>query len=127
MTQERQANLQLLGMLAITVVTGAMFWIGEDAQAGLRSGALLLAATLVVYVGRSRSATIEAVSGIGDERTVSLYGRALAFAGSVLSLVLPGWWLVTVARGEADDTLAALCLVFAVAFVGACVVLQRRS
>jgi len=127
MTLPSQAHLQLAGMLAITAVTATVFWLAEGAQEGLQTGGLLLAFTLVIALGRSRSATVEAMSGIGDERTVSLCSRAMAFAGSLLSLVLPGWWLVTVARGEGDDTLAALCAVFTLAFLGACVVLQRRG
>ena len=43
------------------------------------------------------------MSGIGDERTRSLYRDACAFAGSVMSFVLPGWWLVTVAKGDPND------------------------
>lgn len=127
MTLRTQAHVQLAGMLAITALTAAAFWAGEGPRAGLTSGALLLAVALFVHLGRRRSETLEALGGIGDERTVSLYARASAFAGNVLALVLPGWWLVTVAQGEPDETLSALCAVFAVAFLGACVVLPRRG
>jgi hypothetical protein len=67
------------------------------------------------------------MSGIGDERTRNLYRDACAFAGSVMSFVLPGWWLVTVRKGNPNETVALLCAVFAVAWAGAAVVLPRRS
>jgi hypothetical protein len=44
-----------------------------------------------------------------------------------MSFVLPGWWLVTVAKGEPDTTLSLLCAIFAGAWAGAAVVLPRRS
>jgi hypothetical protein len=40
-----------------------------------------------------------------------------------MSFVLPGWWLVTVAIG----TLSLCAAIFALSFVGAAVVLARRS
>jgi hypothetical protein len=44
-----------------------------------------------------------------------------------MSFVLPGWWLVTVAQGDADRTLSVLCAVFGVTFIAAVAVLARRS
>jgi hypothetical protein len=44
-----------------------------------------------------------------------------------MSFVLPGWWLVTVAEADANQTLALLCAIFGVAFVLAVIVLARHS
>ena len=67
------------------------------------------------------------MSGVGDERTRSLYTRAVAFVGSVMAFVLPGWWLVTVAQGDPDRTLTILCAIFGFTFIAAVAVLARRS
>ena len=57
----------------------------------------------------------------------ALYTRSVAFVGSVMAFVLPGWWLVTVAIGEPNETLSLLCAIFAVLWIGAVVVLARRG
>jgi hypothetical protein len=80
-----------------------------------------------VHFGRRRSNTLEVMSGTGDERVRSLYMQAVAIAGTLMSFVLPGWWLVTVAQGGPNDVLSALCAIFGVTFVVAIVVLARRS
>ena len=67
------------------------------------------------------------MSGMGDERTRHLYLRATAFTGSVMAFVLPAWWLVTVAQGEADTTLNLLCAVYGFTWMAAAVVLARRG
>jgi hypothetical protein len=89
---------QLIGMLAIAAVTAAAFWVAEGPEAAIFSGALVGGFALLVHFGGRRSDTLEVMSGIGDERTRSLYTRAVALTGTVLSIVLPGWWLVTVHR-----------------------------
>jgi hypothetical protein len=38
------------------------------------------------------------MSGIGDERGKLLYTRAVAFSGTVMSLVLPIWWRAAAER-----------------------------
>jgi hypothetical protein len=120
-------RVQLLGMLGIAAATGAVFWIAEGFEAAVPPFLLVAAFAALVHFGRRRSGTIEVMSGLGDERTRSLYTRAVAFAGTVMALVLPGAWLVTVARGDESDTLALMCAVFAFAFVGAVLVLSRRG
>jgi hypothetical protein len=67
------------------------------------------------------------MSGIGDERGKLLYTRAVAFTGTVMSFVLPIWWLVTIAQGEPNDVLAFCCAIFGATFILAVVVLARRS
>jgi hypothetical protein len=120
-------SVQVAGMLAITAATTAVFWIAQGFDAALPVGALLLGFTAVVHFGRRHSNTLEVMSGSGDERVRSLYTRAVAFAGTVMAFLLPGWWLVTVAQGEADATLSTLSAIFGLSFVAAIVVLARRS
>ena len=120
-------SVQVAGMLLITAATTAVFWIAEGFDAALLVSALLLAFTAVVHFGRRHSNTLEVMSGTGDERVRSLYTRAVAFAGTVMAFLLPGWWLVTVAQGEADTTLSTLSAIFGLSFVVAIVVLARRS
>jgi hypothetical protein len=120
-------SVQVAGMLAITAATTAVFWIAQGFDAALPVALLLLAFTAVVHFGRRRSNTLEVMSGTGDERVRSLYMQAVAIAGTVMSFLLPGWWLVTVANGEPNDTLALLCAIFGATFVVAVTVLARRS
>ena len=77
----REAAVQLAGMLAIAAAGTAAYWVGEGASGGLQAGAVLFAFALVVYFGRRCSATIETISGVGDERTRALTQRAAAFSG----------------------------------------------
>jgi hypothetical protein len=120
-------SVQVAGMLLITAATTAVFWIAEGFDAAFPVGVLLLAFTAVVHFGRRHSNTLEVMSGSGDERVRSLYTRAVAFAGTVMAFLLPGWWLVTVAQGEADTTLSTLSAIFGLSFVAAIVVLARRN
>ncbi len=129
MTSARPSDtrLQLAGMLLIALATGVAFAVGTTVEEGLVSFAIVAAFALVVHLGRRRSDTLGAIGGIGDERTASLYLRATSFAGTVMSFVLPGLWLVTVVQGEPDSRLSALCAVFAVSFVGAAAWFARRG
>jgi hypothetical protein len=47
------------------------------------AAAVVLAFLLLVYSGRRRSATLDVMSGIGDERAKLLYTRAVAFSSTV--------------------------------------------
>jgi 4-amino-4-deoxy-L-arabinose transferase-like glycosyltransferase len=120
-------SVQVAGMLAITAATTAVFWLAQGFDAAVPVGLVLLAFTAVVHFGRRRSNTLEVMSGTGDERVRSLYTQAVAIAGTVMSFLLPGWWLVTVAQGEANDTLALLCAIFGATFVVSVAVLARRG
>lgn len=101
-------SVQVMGMLAIGAATTAAF-------------------TAVVHFGRRRWNTLEVMSGTGDERVRSLYTRAVGLAGTVMSFLLPAWWLVTVAQGDQNETLALLCAIFGVTFILSVVVLARRG
>jgi hypothetical protein len=121
------ANGQLaLGLILVVAVFGA-FAIGGDAGYGAVSAALVLAFLLLVLLGRRRSDTLDVMSGIGDERGKLLYTRAVAFTGTVMSFVLPIWWLVTIAQGDPNEVLTVCCAIFGATFVVAVVVLARRG
>jgi uncharacterized membrane protein len=114
------------GQLLVAAVFVA-FAIGGDIGNGAISAAIVLAFLLLVLFGRRRSDTLDVMSGIGDERTKLLYTRAVAFAGTVMSFVLPIWWLVTIAQGDPNNVLALCCAIFGATFIGAVLVLARRS
>ncbi len=116
-----------MGALIAAAVVVAYLLGGQSVGEALIGGGLVLGFMVLVTVARRRSDTFDVMSGVGDERTRSLYQRAVAFAGTVMSFVLPGWWLVTVAQGESNTTLALLCAIFAVSWLLAVVVLSRRS
>ena len=118
---------QLVGGLLIGAAAIAAFLIGGDTGSAAITGGLVLGFVLLVYFGRRRSESLQVMSGIGDERTRRLYTRATAFAGTVMSFVLPTWWLVTVARGNPDTTLNWLCAIFGFTWIAAAVVLPRRG
>ena len=120
-------SVQVAGMLAITAATTAVFWIAEGFEAAFPVALVLLAFTAVVHFGRRRSNTLEVISGTGDERVRSLYTQAVAIAGTVMSFLLPAWWLVTVAQGDPNEVLNWLCAIFGATFVVAIVVLARRG
>ena len=115
------------GLLLVTLATGAAFWIGVGWKGALAPFLILLAFSVFVLVGRTRSDTVRAISGVGDERTRSLYQRSVAFAGAVMSFAIPAWWLVTVAQGKPNDTLGILATVFGVSFILGAIVLSRRN
>ena len=106
------ANGQLTVGLVLVAAVFAAFAAGGDAGFGLVSAALVLAFLLLVYFGRRRSDTLDVISGIGDERAKLLYTRAVAFSGTVMSFVLPIWWLVTVAQGDPNEVLTWCCAIF---------------
>jgi uncharacterized membrane protein len=123
----REARVQLAGMLAIAAAGTAAYWVGEGASGGLQAGAVLFAFALVVYFGRRCSATIETISGVGDERTRALTQRAAAFSGYAIACVLAAWGLVSIAAGGFNTTIGALSVVFAVTWIGACAWLSWRG
>jgi hypothetical protein len=120
-------RVQLVEMLAVAAATAAAFWIADGPTAAIFPAALIGGFSLLVYFGRTRSDTLDVMSGIGDERSRTLYTRSLALTGSVLSLVLPGWWLVTVATGEPDETLTLVCALFGVTFIVATLFVAKRG
>jgi hypothetical protein len=120
-------SVQVVGMLAISAAVIAVFWAAEGFEEALYAGGVLLAFTALVHFGRRRSNTLEVMSGTGDERVRSLYMHAVAIAGTVMALLLPGWFLVTVAQGDPNTTLSLLSAIFGVTFIGAVIWLARRG
>lgn len=112
------------GLLGAAVI--AAFWIGEGAVAAIAPALLVLGFLALVLVGRRRSETLDVMSGIGDERSRSHYQRAVAFAGSTMVWVIVGWWLVSVALGEPNETLAVLAAVGALSWAGAAIFYAKR-
>jgi O-antigen/teichoic acid export membrane protein len=115
-----------LGLVLVAAVFVA-FALNDDAANGAIGAAVVLAFLLLVYFGRRRSDTLEVMSGIGDERQKLLYTRAVAFAGTVMSFVLPIWWLVTIAQGDPNEVLSICCAILGASFLFAVVVLARRG
>ena len=126
-TMRNNWSVQVVGMALIGVATTAVFWAAEGFEAALPVALIMAAFIAMVHFGRRRSNVLEVMSGTGDERVRSLYTRALAFTGMAMAWVLPGWWLVTVATGEPNDTLSILCAVFAFCFITAILWLARRN
>jgi hypothetical protein len=120
-------NVQLIGMLGIAAAVFGVFWAAEGFEEAWPAAVILLGFVALLHFGRDRSDTLGVMSGVGDERVRSLYTRAVAFAGSVMAFVLPGWWLVTVAQGDPNRTLTVLCALFGLTFIAAVAVLARRS
>jgi hypothetical protein len=120
------AGLVTVAAVLILAVLVA-FAIGGDWSGGLIGSVILIAFVAVVVIGRRRSDTLNVMSGLGDERSRHLYMQACAFAGTVMSVVIPGWWLVTVAQGKPNTTLDLLAAIFGLSFIFASAVLARRS
>jgi hypothetical protein len=115
-----------VGLVLVAAVFVA-FALNDDAANGVIAAALVLGFLLLVYFGRRRSDTLDIMSGIGDERSKLLYTRAVAFSGTVMSFVLPIWWLVTIAKGDPNEVLSICCAIFGATFILAVVVLARRG
>ena len=120
-------SVQVAGMALIGAAATAVFWAAEGFEAAWPLALIMTAFIALVHFGRRRSNVLEVMSGTGDERVRSLYMRAVAFAGAVMAWLLPGWWLVTVAQGDSNETLNILAGVFAACFIAAVVVLARRN
>jgi hypothetical protein len=115
-----------VGLVLVAAVFVA-FALNDDAANGAVGAALVLGFLLLVYFGRRRSDTLDIMSGIGDERSKLLYTRAVAFSGTVMSFVLPIWWLVTIAKGDPNEVLSICCAIFGATFILAVAVLARRG
>jgi hypothetical protein len=120
-------TVQLIGMFMIAAAAVAAFWVAEGVVSAAVTALVMAGFIAIVHFGRKRFDTIEVMGGVGDERIRTLYTRAIALTGTVMSLVLPGWWLVTVAQGESNDTLNLLCAIFGAAFVLSVVLVARRG
>jgi len=118
---------QLTGMLLIGAATVAVFWAAEGLGAAVWTAAILAAFIGFVEIGRRRSDAVATISGVGDERTRALNARAMIACAHVMSYVLVGWWLVSVAAGEPNETIGVLCAVFGVTYLAASALAARRG
>jgi hypothetical protein len=120
-------SVQVAGMAAIGAAGTAVIWVAEGFGAAWPFALLMTAFIAVLHFGRRRSNTLEVMSGTGDERVRSLYQRAIAYAGAVMAWLLPGWWLVSVATGDQNETVALLCAIFGASFLVSIVFIARRN
>jgi hypothetical protein len=127
MGTQAQARSELAIWLAVDVAIAAAFWVGDGPVAGLIGGALGLAVTAAVHLGRRWVGAAQVAAGVGDERARGLYVRANSMTATVLWAVITPWWLVTVAQGRQSGVLLVLAIVQAVTFLGASAYLARRS
>jgi hypothetical protein len=123
----RSWSSDLAWYLGLVGVTGVAFGIGAGPVAGLLAASGMLGFTVLLAIGRRRIDALRVVGGAGDERNQELYMRSLATAGGTLGLAVTGWFLVTVAAGEADGRLMILTVLFAGTFVGTAFVRASRG
>ena len=127
MTRSSLPRTQIIGMLAITVVTFAALW------AGLGLSAAWPRRPAPARLHRARRGRPVAQPDDRDHARHRRRGHALALRAHVhgdhrgARFVLPGWWLVTVIAGEPDETLSAVCAVFAVVLTAGAVVQAGRA
>jgi hypothetical protein len=108
------------------VISGAIV-IGGN----LRSGLITLAAFLVFAAFFYFGARNETVAGIGsptrDERWEMINGRAMAFAGAVVTLILIVGWVVDVLQGQDGSPYAEIVGGGAIAYFAAALWLKSRT
>jgi hypothetical protein len=130
MKTDREARMALGMELVLSAAVFAAFLIADGLGSAVFAGALLVSFTLVLHFGRTRSETVEVMTGIGDERTRSIARTAAAWTAHVMVTILVGWWLIALATG-ADEavqrTLGALGALYAVAWLICTLVAKRRS
>jgi len=113
--------------IALGVLIPAIFWIAQGPLAGVITAAWGWVTILVFHFGRPRSEAVKIVAGYGDERIRSLNVRALAFGGFVMWAVVTGWWLVSAAIGEENESVGILAATFGGAYIAAAIFLGRRG
>ncbi len=130
MKTQREARVSLAIELVLCAAVFTAFLIADGLRSAITSGALVLALTLVLYFGRTRSETVEVMTGIGDERTRAITQTAAAWTAYVMVTVLIGWWLVALATGADESvqrTLSQLGTIYAVIWLVCTLVAKRRS
>ena len=116
-TSDQRTRRALTVTLALAAATTTALVIAYGWATALAGAAAMLAFTALVYFGRRRSETLDIMSGVGDERTRSLYHRASAIAGHVMVYVLVAWWFVSLATGDVNETVNVLCAIAGVTFL----------
>jgi hypothetical protein len=109
------------------VVIAAAFVIGGHPGESVFSLVLFGAIGGTLLFG-GRSETIRVVRGdLPDERWRSHDVRATAFTGIVLTFVLIGAWVVSVARGHDGQPYNALCAIGGVSYLAAVITQRFRA
>ena len=96
-------------------------------QAGLLIGGAMVALVAVLRLGRRRIDAVRVVGGAGDERNQLLSTQATAVTSGVLVMVMTGWFLVSAALGEPNETLMILLPLYLVVQVVSSAYLARRG
>lgn len=119
MTRQSTRLLWIALNLGLGAAGLAAFAMNGDWAAGLAVLVLVVAAVVVIEIARRRNlgGAVGALTGVGDERSRSLYRRANADAGEVFSYALALWALWTIAQGEEDRTLMTVVFVYGVVWV----------
>jgi hypothetical protein len=125
MRSHRQANLVVL--LAITAAIVAAFWIGVGIEWAIPSAIIMLGFIAALIFGVGRSDAAEVMYGVGDERVRELHQRACASAAVVMLAVIVGWYLVTIAAGDPNNTLGTLAVLFNGTLITAAATQSRRG
>ncbi len=129
MTTQRQDEWRVdVGWWAASaVLTGVAFGIGQGLTAGLLIGGAMVALVVVLHLGRRRIDAVRVVGGAGDERNQLLSTRATAVTSGVVVMVMTGWFLVSAALGEPNETLMILLPLYLVVQVVSSAYLARRG
>lgn len=113
--------------IVVDIAVAVAFGVGVGRTAGILTGGVALLVTAAVHFGRRRVDAARVASGVGDERTRSLYAQANAATAVVLWAVITIWWLITVVQGDQHTTLLVLVILQAASFFGASLYFARRS
>ena len=120
-----KTQFALLGAAAVAV--GVINAADTTVPQGALSGLLLFALAAFLYWGRERFDSINVLSGHGDERTRSLFTQASADTGTILAVVITGWWFAGGIAGEVNSTLTILAAVGAASFLTSAWTSSRRG
>lgn len=119
MNQQRSRTFWLLTQLVFLVAVVGAGWASGDLVLGLVCGGVVLL-SLVAFAAASRRGWSVAgiTTGVGDEREGSIYREAGFRTGEMLMYLLALWGVVSVARGDDNETLMAILVLFAVLWIG---------
>ncbi len=114
--------------VALGVVMLVAQWIGGDLSGGVVSLGIMVAFAAVVVVAARFSGTAEIMRRpAADERTRSIDLTATAFAGITVIMVILAAFVYELAQGHDASPYTQLGAVAGIAYLGALIVLQRRS
>jgi hypothetical protein len=112
--------------LALGLVVSGALVIGGNFAIGLVNFGLFVAFAAFFYFG-SRNETIAGLASPGrDERWAMINQRALAFAGTVVTLILIGGWVVELVRGNDGSPYSEVIAGGAIAYFAAALWLRSR-